>query len=281
MYLLNLFSGLMLLDHVAARAYSRQSTATSYNCVPGMACWPTSAQWAAFNQSIGGRLKATIPWAAPCFAGNAFNVTYNAAQCNYIGEHYADDPIVGPQGAASGPYREFQYGSFSQLNWESCGAYDCQLQSGAPQIVTPVLRNCSLGRMSAYYVNATTPQHVISTINFCQQHKIFMSIKGTGDDYLGRSSAANSLALWTWNMKTLEYHDNWTPTNCNTTTYPHVGIMGAGIAANEAEAFFTSKGYQITAGAVQSVGLAGGYGQGGGHGGKSAFESSRSWRGID
>lgn len=44
--------------------------------------------------------------------------------------------------------------------------------------------------------------------------------------------------------------------------------MGAGVAANEAEAFFTGKGYQITAGAVKSVGLAGGYGQGGGHGGK-------------
>lgn len=54
-----------------------------------------------------------------------------------------------------------------------------------------------------------------------------------------------------------------------------VGIMGAGVAANEAEAFFTGKGYQITAGAVQSVGLAGGYGQGGGHGGNQTRTQDR------
>lgn len=117
--------------------------------------------------------------------------------------------------------------------------------------------------MSALYVNATQPSHVSATINFAKQHNIFMSIKGTGNDYLGRSSSANSLALWTWNMKNLSYVENWTASNCPAANTQNVGIMGAGVAANMAEAYFTSQGMQITAGAVQSVGLAGGYGQGG------------------
>lgn len=249
----------------SASALGRRSN-SPYNCVPGMSCWPTAAQWQAFNQTIGGHLQAAVPWAKPCFSALSFGTAYDPTQCAYIEAHYADDPIVGPQNTPCGPYREAQYGSFSQLNWESCGAQDCQLQSGAPQLLQPILRNCSLGRMSALYVNATTPSHVQSTILFAKQHNIFMSIKNTGDDYLGRSSSANSLALWTWNMKNLSYQSNWVATSCPAANYPNVGIMGAGVAANAAEQFFTSKGMQITAGAVQSVGLAGGYGQGGGHG---------------
>ncbi|CAK4034810.1 FAD-binding domain-containing [Lecanosticta acicola] len=231
-----------------------------------MPCWPTDAEWQEFNQTVEGALQATVPWAKPCFSGLSFGTAYDPTECAYVEQHYADNPLVGPMNVPCGPYREAQYGSFSQLNWESCGAQDCQLQSAAPQVLQPILRKCSLGRMSAYYVAATTPEHVQSTINFCKQHNIFMSIKNTGDDYVGRSAAANSLALWTWNMKSLDYVEDWTATDCPAVQYPNVGIMGAGIAANEAEAYFTSKGMQITAGAVQSVGLAGGYGQGGGHG---------------
>lgn len=190
-----------------------------------MVCWPTTAQWAAFNATVGGALRATVPWAKPCFQGNAYNTPYNADQCAYIEANYADNPVIGPQDTPCGPARERQYGSFSQLNWEACGASDCELQSAAPPVVQPIIRNCSLGRMSAYYVNATQPYQVQSTIAFCKQHKIFMTTKGTGDDYVGRSSSANSLALWTWNMKNLQYIQGWTASSCPAANYQNVGLV--------------------------------------------------------
>lgn len=193
-----------------------------------MACWPTTAEWKAFNKTVGGALRATVPWAKPCFQGNAYNTPFNADQCAYIEANYADNPIIGPQGQPCGPARERQYGSFSQLNWEVCGASECLLQSAAPQVVQPLIRQCGLGRMSAYYVNATRPDQVQSTIAFCKSHKIFMSIKGTGDDYLGRSSSANSLALWTWNMKKLEYIENWTASSCPAANYKNVRTPSKG-----------------------------------------------------
>lgn len=202
----------------------RQSGNSNYNCMPGQSCWPTTAEWQAFNRTIGGHLQATVPWAKPCFQGNAFNTSYNADQCSYIEAHYADNPVVGPQGQAVGPFREMQYGSDSQLNWEVCGASECLLQSAAPQIAQPITRNCSLGRLSAYYVNATQPSHVSATIAFAKAHKIYMTIKGTGNDYLGRSSGANSLALWTWNMKNLQYVDNFQGSGCPAANFPNVSF---------------------------------------------------------
>lgn len=219
-------ASLALLGQASASSLRpRQSGNSNYNCIPGQACWPTTAEWQAFNKTLGGALKATVPWAKPCFQGNAYNVSYNAAQCSYIEAHYADNPVLGPQNTPSGPYREAQYGSDSQLNWESCGPYDCQLQSAAPQVVQPIIRNCSLGRLSAYYVDARQPSHVTATIAFARAHKIYMTIKGTGNDYLGRSSGANSLALWTWNMKNLQYVDNFQGSGCPAANYPNVSTV--------------------------------------------------------
>lgn len=256
---------LFALCNCATQVSSATAAAATrrYSCTPGAPCWPTEQDWQAFNRSISGRLQATVPWAKPCFSGLSFGTAFDATQCAYIEAHYADNPVLGPQGTPSGPYREMQYGSDSQLNWEACGPSDCLLQSAAPQVLQPILRNCSLGRLSSYYVNTSGSDDVAKTILFSQAHNISMSIKATGDDYLGRSSAANSLALWMWNLKELHYIENWTATDCPASNAKHVGIMGAGVAAVDAENFFTSKGMQITAGAVQSVGLAGGYGQGG------------------
>lgn len=107
-----LSSLLVLVGNVSSRALnSRQSADTIYNCRPGMACWPTDAQWQAFNQTLGGKLQATVPWAKPCFSGLAFGDAYNAAQCTYIENNYADNPVVGVQNNEAGYAREAQYGS--------------------------------------------------------------------------------------------------------------------------------------------------------------------------
>jgi hypothetical protein len=46
---------------------------------PGDAAWPTAAEWHAFNQTIGGRLVATVPLAAPCH--NDEWAVYNNETC--------------------------------------------------------------------------------------------------------------------------------------------------------------------------------------------------------
>jgi hypothetical protein len=67
-------------------------------------------------------------------------------------------------------------------------------------------------------------------------------------------------------MNDLEYHSSFVSSNCPATNQQNIGVVGPGVVATDAGNFFTSKAMDITAGTVGSVGLAGGFGQGGGHG---------------
>ena len=48
-------------------------------CKPGQSCWPTAANWASLNSSIGGNLVAVQPVASPCH-----NPNYDAAACAVV-----------------------------------------------------------------------------------------------------------------------------------------------------------------------------------------------------
>lgn len=219
---------------------------SNYSCIPGQSCWPKPAQWDTFNQSVGGKLKLTIPWAKPCYEGSA------RKDCLALGQGYMDSVE-----------RTQQYGSMEFLDWEICGQSSCLLNSFSP--ASPVAGNCSLGRLSPYHVDVRTAEDITKSLNFVREHGIRVSIKNTGHDYFGRSGSANSLAIWTHNMKETEYHKTFQPKGCKT-SYENVGVIGAGIQAQEAWEFFEPLGMMVTVGAINSVGIAGGFGQGGGHG---------------
>lgn len=168
-------------------------------------------------------------------------------------------------GYMNGTTRSHHYGAMEFLDWESCSTSSCHLNSFAP--ASPVAGSCSLGRLSAYHVDARNPDAIIATLTFARKHNIRVSIKNTGHDYFGRSTAANSLAIWTHHMKDTKYYKTFQPQGCPTkTTYTNVGLVGAGVQAEEAWQFFEPLNMMVTVGAVASVGIAGGFGQGGGHG---------------
>jgi len=52
------------------------SESSSCRCLPGDDCWPSVSTWNAFNQSVGGRLVATVPLATPCHVPS-----YNEEEC--------------------------------------------------------------------------------------------------------------------------------------------------------------------------------------------------------
>ncbi|KAL6703528.1 hypothetical protein ACN47E_009553 [Coniothyrium glycines] len=218
----------------------------SYTCVPGQQCWPSESEWSAFNQSISGRLRSTVPWAAPCYTNKT------SPECLAIGKVYAN-----------GISRTAQYGSMEFLDWETCGPSQCALNS--KDTSSPLAGACSLGRLSSYYVQVRTTDDITKTLAFVRSHGVRLSIKNTGHDYFGRSSAANSLALWTHNLKDTKYHKKFQTKDCKA-TYENIGEVGAGVQAQEAWKFFEPLGMLVTVGAVGSVGIAGGFGQGGGHG---------------
>jgi hypothetical protein len=42
---------------------------------PGDQAWPSTAEWDAFNQTVGGRLVATVPLGTPCHGSTFDNTT--------------------------------------------------------------------------------------------------------------------------------------------------------------------------------------------------------------
>ncbi|KAJ8111088.1 hypothetical protein OPT61_g6234 [Boeremia exigua] len=223
----------------------RPNTTSNYSCVPGQSCWPSETQWSTFNRSIDGNLRMTVPWASPCYSDPS------SEQCQRVKHGYMD-----------GISRTAQYGAMEFLDWETCGQSHCYLDSVHHSSLTST---CKLGRLSTYHVEAHTADDISKTLDFVRQHGIRVSIKNTGHDYFGRSSAANSLGIWTHHMKDTKYHQTFQPNGCKT-QYKNIGEIGAGIQAQEAWEFFEPLDMLVTVGAVGSVGIAGGFGQGGGHG---------------
>jgi len=221
-----------------------------YNCRPGQKCWPSRQEWQQLNETLDGHLYQTIPMGAPCYANSTY---YDAATCSAIENEYNNS-------ISRGSF----YGQTYWPNWEACGTSGCSLLSPDPD--ETLYSTCSLGRLASYYVDVTNNSHISAALQFAQAHNIRISIKNTGHDFFGRSSVPNSLAIWTHNLKNLDFYQNFTASNCPSANGNNVGEMGAGVVAGDAYRFFNSHGMDVTGGYEESVGIAGGFGQGGGVG---------------
>ncbi|PHH78367.1 hypothetical protein CDD80_6990 [Ophiocordyceps camponoti-rufipedis] len=119
---------------------------------------------------------------------------------------------------------------------------------------------CELASFVRYTVAARDAKDVAATVKFAKRHNVRLVIKNTGHDYLGRSTGAGALSIWTQSMKEIRVRD-WADKG-------YVGKalrLGAGVLGYEAVAAARDAGLVVVAGSCPSVGLAGGYTQGGGH----------------
>lgn len=124
----------------------------------------------------------------------------------------------------------------------------------------PRSRPCELGNYVRYAVNATNVADVQAAIAFAKSNNIRFVIRNTGHDYLGRSTGAGALAIWTHYLKTIEFQD------VDDGTYRGKAVkVGAGVQGYEVMAAGREEGLVVVGGECPTVGLAGGYTQGGGH----------------
>lgn len=78
---------------------------------------------------------------------------------------------------------------------------------------------------------------------------------------LGKSTGKGALSLWTHNLKSKQLIKRYTSSSY---TGPAVKL-GAGVQGQEAAEFAFQNGYRVTVGSCPTVGIVGGYTQGGGH----------------
>lgn len=214
------------------------STGLSCRCFPGDACWPSTQDWDVFNATLGGRLIATVPAASVCHYNSTY-LPYDAAACEELLAVWNETKT----------HYETSYSPMAP--WFANFSCDPYLPN-TPCTIRPLVR---------YAVNASSAQDYQTTIEFATKHNIRLVVRNTGHDYLGRSTGAGALALWTHHLKDIEIVEY------QSTGYSGPAInVGAGVQILDAMNAAHEQGYTLVGGNCQTVGYAGGYSQGGGHG---------------
>ena len=115
-----------------------------------------------------------------------------------------------------------------------------------------------------YVVNATCAEDVKKGIDFARERNVRLVVKGTGHDYLGRSSAPNSLSIWTRHIKGMTFHDVFKPKGCKEAINTGAVTVAAGVPMLEIDEQAHLRNLTIVGGGAGTVGI-GGYLTGGGH----------------
>ncbi|THV03671.1 FAD-binding domain-containing protein [Dendrothele bispora CBS 962.96] len=209
---------------------------------------------ASLNGTVNGRLFKGFPLAMPCSTSDSFDTpTCDTIQAGYLDEEF----------------RSGVFGAYINPQWETCQTTgdQCLLDSKDPRNPAPMLppHTCKSGSVPSYFIDVTSEQDVQTAFEFSKRTKVPLVVKNTGHDYKGRSSAPNSLALWTHNLKNISYSQQFVPEGCSSDQAKPGVSVGAGIQWHEAYAFAEANNITLVGGSDRSVGASGGWLQGGGH----------------
>ncbi|KAI0881334.1 FAD-binding domain-containing protein [Annulohypoxylon maeteangense] len=234
--------GLVSLIVVIVAATINYGGTQQCRVIPGDQSWPNLTDWNALNQTVHGKLIATVPIAAPCHHSLGDAATFNQDQCDALRDNWFFPTTH--IGSASSPMAY-------QFTNDSCNPFS------DPEVP------CTLGYNVAYTINATEVADFQAALQFVKSHNIRLVIRNTGHDYLGRSTGAHALAVWTHHMKSLEL----IPEYKDDSKYQGAAIkVGAGVEFLELYNFASANGLIVMGGNCPNVGPAGGYTQGGGIG---------------
>jgi hypothetical protein len=213
-------------------------SAASCRCLPNDPCWPSDDIWDSFNSSLGGSLIQNVPIALPCH--NPGSASYNVSVCEDLQRAwYFPETHINHPSSIMAPY----------FNNNSCNPF-----SNASAA-------CTMGNYAEYSVNATDIAHYQMTVQFAKTYNIRFVIRNTAHDYNGKSTGSGSLALWVQHMKSKEL------LHYNSTSYSGKAFrFGAGVLVQEAYEFADTRNLTVVGANQGTVGLVGGYTQGGGHG---------------
>ncbi|KAK8086120.1 FAD binding domain-containing protein [Apiospora phragmitis] len=186
-------------------------------CMPGDACWPSADTWSALNSTVSSRLVATVPIGSRCH-----DPTYDAEACAALQKGWAEPQTHIPSSSS------VMHPFFAN---QSCDPF------------TPRSQPCLLGNYAAYAVNVTSKEDIQAALAFAKTNNVRTVIRNTGHDFLGRSTGAGSLAIWTQYLKDIEFSD-WSDE-----FYQGPAVkFGAGVIGYEATEAAHAKGLVVVGG---------------------------------
>ncbi|KAM7203608.1 6-hydroxy-D-nicotine oxidase [Naviculisporaceae sp. PSN 640] len=219
-------------------------------CYPGDACWPSQKEWNKLNSIVSGNLAVIVPPEAAChnsFTGLLGTIpTYDAAKCADVTANYPFESWINDQDAT--------------LMWKLPTNSSCLLTTDP---TTP----CSSGYYGTYVIRAKTKQHIKAGLEFATKHNLRIIVRNTGHDFLGRSTGWGALIINTHSFQDVQFHKSWKPAKKGGYTGSAVtiaaGVQGRALLR---QAVAQDPPVTLVVGECPTVGVAGGFVQGGGHG---------------
>ncbi|CAI6340549.1 unnamed protein product [Periconia digitata] len=203
----------------------------------------TLEQWQTLNATLGGRLHAGVPIAESCFSQEGYH---------------------------SSTYITGQFGGYTNANWATCQktAQGCSLDWLDPfnSTVFATGQVCHQGSVPPFYIDVRNVSDIQAGLKFAKITGTPLTIKNTGHDYQGRSSAPGSLALWTHNIRPeIKLANEFIPEGCSAPVQGKAVTFGAGQQFGGLYDFGNQNNVTIIGGISSTVGTAGGWIAGGGH----------------
>ncbi|KAF7356264.1 hypothetical protein MVEN_00957900 [Mycena venus] len=204
--------------------------------VPGSVDYPNAQAWSTLNTTLSGRLVAAVPSAKYCASiGGCTDAQWTSAL-----------------------FRNTIPGAMNQVNWEQ--GYDLK----PPSLCLRNSTTCGQGDVPIYSVEAQTAGDIQTAVKFASTHNLRLAVKASGHDFLGRSTAANSLLIRTSNLKSLVFTDAFFVGNQNMGS---AVTVGSGVHLQDLYVQSKANGKVVVGGSAATVCAAGGYLQGAGHSG--------------
>lgn len=127
--------------------------------------------------------------------------------------------------------------------------------------------NAWTAETSPYAVAAESAEDVAAAVTFAREEGVKLVVKGAAHDYLGRNSAPDSLLVWTHRMRDVAFDPDFRIAGTDSATKGVPALTaGAGTRWIEAYQAASAADRYVQGGGCTSVGVAGGFIQGGGFG---------------
>ncbi|PSN59523.1 FAD-binding domain-containing protein [Corynespora cassiicola Philippines] len=214
---------------------TRQSNSTRCKVIPGDEGWPSVQTWAQLNQTVEGRLIATVPLGSVCHGSS-----FDQSQCSKMQSEWGFASLVVPQPA------EFMSTWFQN---NTCTPFS---DPSGP---------CELGNRASYSIDVRSVEDIQAGLAFAKSRNVRLVVKNSGHDFFGKSTGKGALSLWVNNLKSTTFIPGY---KASYYAGPAVRI-GAGVEGGDAATFASEHGYRVVVGACPTVKAAGGFTQGGGH----------------
>ncbi|KAK0235527.1 FAD-binding domain-containing protein [Armillaria nabsnona] len=201
---------------------------------PGDPSFPSGEEWNSLNSSVSGRLVKAVPSAQFCnMHGGCTDAEWTSASFR------ADIP-----------------GAMNQVNWEQ------DYESIPPSICLRNSTDCGQGNVPLYAILAESVEDVQIGLAFSSAHNLRLAVKASGHDYLGRSTARNSLLISTHKFQNITFAENFTVSGYSGGS---AVTVGSGVPLNTLYQAAKEQGKILVGATAATVVAAGGYIQGGGH----------------